>query len=349
VTSNATTTSESVQTAFRLGWRLAQAYNDPPPASPPKADPSADSSVHLPGASERSKYELGQALIAQILKATADLGSALGTALEVVKPHLSDLAKPDVAPDTTKTTLLAVHAQMWTALGAEDAHLSTALDLGRMLADTVLLSRADHPDTLVEEFNRYRLANAYGWLNDLHRLFPHHAADAVGGSLELWQGWVAERNGVTEAPDQERVNRAIHAQGETWRRLLSGEQLAADFLTARDYETAGNRMTKRFLALLRSYLWTWRWVVVAFLVVVTVVVCATVRLAPPGAATVAALIATAAGSLGASWKTLGSTLGRVTAKAEAPLWKAEVREAMVLAVTKLPKLGKQADLTTEGR
>lgn len=65
-------------------------------------------------------------------------------------------------------------------IGADDAHLSTAIDLGRVLADTVIL--ANSPEAYLTEFVSYRLQNAYEWLEDLHTSFPEHASDAVKGS-----------------------------------------------------------------------------------------------------------------------------------------------------------------------
>jgi hypothetical protein len=51
----------------------------------------------------------------------------------------------------------------------------------------------------------------------------------------------------------------------------------------------------------------------------------------PGVSAVAGIIATGAGALGVSWKSVGATLGKVANQAEQPLWNAEVLEAVVMA------------------
>ena len=135
-----------------------------------------------------------------------------------------------------------------------------------------------------------------------------------------------------------RFTRALHHQGELWRRLLCGEKLALDLLAADDYKKAGDQVTKRFLGLARTYAWSWKWVILLFLVVTGGLAAVIIVFVPRGTSTVTALIATAAGSLGVSWKTVASTLGRVTQKAEGPLWDAEVSEAIVIAATQLPLL-----------
>ena len=99
---------------------------------------------------------------------------------------MGELIKPGVEVGSTRATLLAVHRELRRALAAEDVHVATGLDLGRMLADTVLLPDPKTPSTLTEEFKPERLWNAYGWLDDLHSLLPDHGADAVSGSLKQW-------------------------------------------------------------------------------------------------------------------------------------------------------------------
>jgi hypothetical protein len=129
---------------------------------------------------------------------------------------------------------------------------------------------------------------------------------------------------------------ALDSQGEKWRRLLSGEIRPLDLLTAGDYRQAAARLLGR----LRSLIWSFVrrfWILIAIVLAVTgTVIWAIIRFAPSGTATVVALIAAAAGSLGVSWKTVASTLGQVISKAEQPLWDAEVLESVVVAATVPP-------------
>jgi hypothetical protein len=284
---------------------------------------------------------LGKTLIAEIQHDVEALETAFTFTLES-DSELKGLIEQGVEGDRTKCTLLTVHRELRRSLATEDVHVATALDLGRMLADTVLRSDPKTPDTLTEEFKHERLGNAYEWLDDLHSLLPSHASEAVSGSLKQWETWVKGNSGdvpvgiETAQVVHGRFTRALHHQGEVWRRLLCGEKPALDLLSADDYKKAGDRVAKRFLGLIGGYVKSWWYMIVLFLGIIVAIVWAILAFAPSGVSTTAALIATAAGSLGASWKTVASTLGRVTTAAEQPLWDAEVKEAIVIAATRLP-------------
>lgn len=331
----------NVEIAIRLGWRLAEAYHKPPPTDPPEAKPDEPLPDRLPGESKLGDYELGKTLIAEIQHDVAALEKTLNFTLQS-DSDLAGLIKEGVTPDSTRNTLLTVHRELRRAVATEDGHVATSLDLGRMLADTVLLSDPKSPETLTEEFKHERLGNAYSWLDDLHSLLPIHASDTVSGSLKRWEAWVKGASGIVPVgvEDQDAVHkrftRTLHRQGELWRVLLCGEKPATDLLSADDYKSAGDQVTKRFLGLVRTYAWTWKWAILLFLVVIGGLAAVIIIVTPGGSSTTAALIATAAGSLGVSWKTVASTLGRVTQKAEGPLWDAEVKEAIVIAATWLP-------------
>ncbi len=332
--SSRATDAQLVTTAFRLGWRLASAFHGPPP-NKPSEESSSDLPKHLPGASELSEYERGQTLLAQVRCDIEEVRKALG--LE----HPSDdeesrLVTPEGDDGTRRQALLDAFISLRQGMASHDAHLATALDLGRMLADTVLLVDVEEPKTLTDQFDHFRLGNACAWLADLHRLLPEHAADTVAGSLRRWEEWVKECQGNVPADVRHGFTRTLHHQGDLWRRLLCGEALAGDLLSAEDYKEAGDRVSKRFLAMLGEYVRAWGWVIGVFAALVAGIIVLVVVVAPSGTSTIAALIATAAGSLGVSWKTVASTLGRATSRAEGPLWDAEVGEAMVIAATRLP-------------
>ena len=330
------TDAQLATTAIRLGWQLALAFHDPPPNEPSDESSSAGLPEHLPGASELSLYEQGQTLLAQVRCDIEGLRNALG----LVHPsddELSRLVTPE-GDDGTRRSLLGTFISLRQGIVSHSAHLATALDLGRVLADTVLLVDVNKPETLTEQFDHFRLGNAYAWLENLHRLLSDHAADTVAGSLRRWEEWVEGCKGNVPAKVRKDFTRTLNHQGDLWRRLLCGETFAGDLLSAEDYKEAGDRVGKRFLAMLGGYVSTWRWVIGLFALFVAGVVALVVAAAPSGDSTIAALIATAAGSVGVSWKTVASTLGRATSRAEGPLWDAEVSEAMVIAATRLPPL-----------
>jgi hypothetical protein len=324
-----------VQRAFRLGWRFAQVYHLPPPPDP-GAGPAEAPPEHLPGVSELSTYQRSQLLVGQIAHDAEKL--AAGTGISAADAKFPAASAKGGDPGTTRQLILDSYLELRTSLGAADAHLGTAIDLGRALADTVLLTSAQLPGTYLEEFKHFRLVNVYGWLDDLHTSFPSHAANAVKGSLKTWEDWVAKTQGIVPDDQGEHATRALRHQGEVWRRLLSGEILPMDMLTAEDYKDAATRMLGRIRSLAINFLKRWWYLIAILLAVIGAITWAVVTYTPRGTAMTAALIATAAGSLGVSWKAVSSTLGKVVSIAENPLWEAEVRQSVIVATTVPPPL-----------
>jgi hypothetical protein len=320
-----------VQRAFRLGWRFAQLYHDPHRATLEANGKRGKLPPHLPSLGELSDGNRTELILREIehdvtsLKpelSTADNDPAsLDTMLNIMRGAIDSKGK--------KTQVLETFRHLRIEIGADDAHLSTAIDLGRMLADTVILAKS--PAAYLAEFGPYRLQNAYEWLEDLHTSFPSHVSDAVKGSLQIWQQWVANTGGVAPAGQDQHVRQMLSLQGERWRRLLSGEILPGDLLTADNYRRAASDYLGRIGRLTWSFARRFWPAIIVVLGGTGAIIWAILAYAPAGAASVAALIATAAGSLGVSWKTVGSTLGKVAAQAEQPLWNAEVLEAIVVA------------------
>lgn len=238
----------------------------------------------------------------------------------------------------TREVLLAVHRELHRALAAQDSRFAKGFDLGRMLADTVLLSKPTDHKTLLYEFNHDRLRNAYQWLNDLHSLLPDHASYGVSGSLKKWEDWISGNKGVIPRSESAhgRFTQALHDQGENWRQLLCGEKPGMDFLVAENYKAAGNQVSKHFLSLIFGFIRGWWYAISLFVATVGGIVYLIVHYTPHGDTRLPAFIVTIATTLGISWKTVASTLGQVAKEAEGPLWDAEVNEAIVIATTHLP-------------
>jgi hypothetical protein len=331
--------ARKVRRAFRLGWHFAQMYHDPHRARSDAGEELKQPPRHLPSLSELTVPERATLLMREIINDITCLDDELPADLKIPEVRASVVAldgvmKGPINAEGKRLQILQTYTRLRVDLGAADPHLGTALDLGRILADTVILPVT--PADYRTEFNKFRLANVYGWLEDLHAYFPQYAADTVRGSLEIWQGWVSEHADSIAGDGHERARRALTMQGEKWRRILSAEILAEDLLTADDYRDAATF----FLGRLRGLVWDFVkrfWPVALPLLLVTAgIVAAIVRWAPGGAASVVAVIAAAAGALGVSWKTVSSTLGKVAANAEQPLWNAEVQESIVMAATLLP-------------
>jgi hypothetical protein len=174
----------NVQRAFRLGWRFAQLYHNPHRATLEASAKRAKLPPHLPSFGELSDGNRTELILQEIEHDVTSLKPELSSAdndsasLEM----LLNVMRGPIDGKGKKTQVLETFRRLRIEIGADDAHLSTAIDLGRMLADTVIL--ANSPGAYLTEFESYRLQNAYEWLEDLHTSFPEHASDAVKGSLQ---------------------------------------------------------------------------------------------------------------------------------------------------------------------
>jgi hypothetical protein len=311
---------------------MAVMYHKPPPATSKAPGELPD---RIPRASELSPFQQGQATVASIKHDADTLVSALEVTLKTTA-ELDELVGGGLEKTKTKELLLAVYEDLLVQLPAVDIAAANALGLGRMLAVTVIMTDMGDPASLKEQFDHHRLGNAHGWLDDLHVALPPHAADAVAGSLQGWEAWVAKNKGKVESAQKIHAERTLAAQGRLWKSLLCGEKLALDLLRPNDYKDAGNRVSRKFLGLVWGYLWRWWLPLVVFLVLTGTLIWAIVHFASSSAATIVGLVAAAAGSLGVSWKTVSATLGKVMEKAEDPLWDTEVRDAIVVATAWTP-------------
>lgn len=64
---------------------------------------------------------------------------------------LERLVAPDGDSDTTERKLLTFHRELCRELATVDRQLPLGLDIGRMLADTVLLPHPKTPKTLMDQ------------------------------------------------------------------------------------------------------------------------------------------------------------------------------------------------------
>jgi hypothetical protein len=241
--------------------------------------------------------------------------------------------------DVREEIMIAFRDIRDTLLGAAPPAASS-YGLGRLLADTTWLPRSGQPETFLERFNAYRLANAHEWLDDLAMAFPHRAAAAVSASLQAWDSGVSnqqQKDGTGNPGSFDEIAlRALHRQGEMWRRLLSGEKEPMQLLGPDDYVAAGERLLQRGRQITRRFLRK-RWpVIVAFIAATAGAILLALTYAPAGSGRLAAVLVSAAAALGLSWKGVGATLGKALSQAEASLWASEVDVATGRTATILP-------------
>lgn len=331
----------AVCVAIDLGWRLAELYDSEELPGPSDRD-RTNLPPHLPGFGEMTAHERARSLTAHV---DADL-TALGTTISVELPTASRivtaLGVPTHKRDDVRSVILGLYADVRDRLAGSDPGVALAFGLGRMLADTVLLPTASTPDILGEQFAKWRLGNAYGWLDDLDDALPLRSGTAVTTSMRQWEAWVANVRRDDGTVDPTKVSpvviRALHRQGDMWRRLLTGEQNPEHLLNVGAYVGAAASMLANVRRLALHYLWKWLLAVLLGLGTLGTAVWAAVSYAPAGTDRVAAVLVSAAGFLGISWTGIRATLGRALRQAESAMWEAEVVAATGKAAAILPKV-----------
>ncbi len=358
---------DGVVSAFVLGWHVAELFH----ANPPRSGQRRQASLNkLVGVGELDPLSRARLLLAQV---QADLERARqfddsGQPPPDLAPVRSLLQAEVRQPGQLQAAVAELHRQLLVTLTAADFRLGKAYGLGRALAETILLPDAKNPQTFQQVFARYRLANLLGWLADLKSAFPPHAAEAVRGSLQAWAAWsgaptlrlLRDMSSLGRHPrqpqarpvdwgspaDRESVTRALHRQGQLWRAILSGEKDGVDLLSTDDYLSAADRLLGHLRQLTLGLLGRF-WIAtatVAAILVAALVAVFTVR----AATSVLAVVLTAAGAIGLSWRGAASGLGRVLAQAQRPLWEGELDVAVANAVTAMPWERRAADRPVAG-
>jgi len=327
--------------AVDLGWRLAELYDSkslPGPSEHPAPKPLPP---HLPGFGEMTPHEKASALVARVGADLASLGAVLGVELPTMAAVQAALGVSGHRGDEARRAVYDLYLAVRDQLAGSDPAAALGFGLGRMLADTVLVPTCHNPQVVGELLGKYRLANAFDWLADLDAALPAHAVAAVRASLESWEEWVSSRRRADGTVDTAQIDestvRALRRQGETWRRLLTGEQAAAQLLDGRAYVGAAANLLANARRLAFHYAWKWLWAIVLAVAAVAAAVWAAVMCAPAGTARVAAVLVSAAGFLGVSWTGVRATLGRAMRQAEGAMWDAEVVAAIGRAATILPR------------
>lgn len=331
------TPDAAVSDAFTFGWRMAELYDHEDLPAPRQTEPHAPVPPHLPGASEMSDYEKARLIIDQARAASRSLAETLGVELPSLDPVIATLDRPGHHADEVRREILAAYVGTRDQIAGVAPSAGMSCGLGRMLADTALLPRTGRPEVLTERFDSYRVSNAYRWLDDLSTALPRHAAGAVKASLSAWEGWVQSLPRTADKVDPGRLDgavvRKLRAQGEIWRRLMAGEVAGKTLLRSDDYVAAGERLLRSGRKIAGRFIIRWWPGLLAIAVVTAAALWAAVTYAPAGSTRVAAVLVSAAGALGVSWKTVSATLGKALNQAEASLWDSEVIVAIGQAAT----------------
>ena len=246
----------------------------------------------------------------------------------------------------------AVFAQ---GLLAADFRLGKAYSLGWDMASLAQeLPKNREPATF-----KSRLENNHDGirmrLRMLASLLPPHVGHSVRRSLDDWTerycGIAPREDGVTydEAKARQvkqtaeairpRVTKPIiDEQVQLWRALLTGEKAAKDVLHADDLVSVSAKTMGRLAHAIGNGLKQAK--LAAMLLggaAVALVAIGATLITQGGSGGDVAGVTALVGSLGLTWKGLGSTIGRGLAKLEQPVWDAEVDEVIAASITLLPE------------
>jgi hypothetical protein len=216
-------------------------------------------------------------------------------------------------------------------LSATDVQLGKAYAAGRALL--TLTTRPETGATLKSHLTGPAIAPVVAAIDDLSSALAPHAGHSVRASIHEWRASIETRSDVV--PETHETWLQLARQGELWRALLSGEKSGTDMLEIEDYLDAAERLACRMRRMAWAVLRRFWLLVLAILVLVGGGVALIVS--TDSEAAVVAGAGTILAGLGLSWRGIGGSLGRLTAKLERPLWGAELDTAITQAITLLPR------------
>lgn len=328
-----------VEQAFALGWQLAELYHSPVHEGPVGHGPPEG---RLPGVSKLTPPERSLVLARQVGAALR----GLNIPVEPNRPAPSSAAVETVLAahprnrDDVRAAIWELHVHMLESLTVTDFRLGKAYSLGRALAETDFVSAvadvADRRSIFAELFDSGRVGELGAWLAQLKTAFGPHAAYAVRGTLDRWSEWLTKPDTDIETTDP---RDALRAQGRIWRGLLSGEKQAVDLLAASSFVIAALALLERIGQITKGFLCSaWGVLLLAVLGIVGGAIYGISAVSSlSNTNKLVADLVTALAVLGITTKGVISSLGKIIARGEGPLWASELDESCAVAATRLPE------------
>ena len=189
-TTAATLATDPASAAVSMGWRFAELYHFAPYTMPEEPKPTDPPPPHLPGVGQMSSGERAIATLFQIDAGITAVGLDPATLAKSTTTIKANIQGPHHTTAAIQDDVLDLYEDIRNTLAGQDPMLATAFGLGRMLADTCLLSTAGDRSTYETEFAPYRLQNAYDWLDELSQRLPAGAAGTVKSSVKRWADWL---------------------------------------------------------------------------------------------------------------------------------------------------------------
>lgn len=319
--------------SLTLGWQVARMFSA-------ALDPSVaiDAGEDLPGLAELPPATLMGLSLDEVEASIGVLSGLLGDAglAPVDTAGLRRLVAGGPGDgETTREAIAGLHVEVMTRLAGGAPSCAKAYGLGQALADTCVASQSRAQ--VDRHLGRPRSVQIRACIEDLKSLLPEHAGQAVSNSLGSWIDWADQHPPASMADqDVERTAAALHAQGERWRALLSGEKDAEDALELDDHANIVRRAlmhTSRVGVGLAATLWLPLAVSAGLLGLGLALAVASL-----GAARVIAGLGLVAIAIALAWRSVVVVLARVGMRLEEPIWGAECDLVIGERITQLPIL-----------
>jgi len=330
----------SAQLALQLGWTMAVLYGNIPHTTFDEAG-RLPTTHELP-VDERRALELGRlTYLLTTLSERPDCRSAgLPTDTALV---------PEVGSEDFKGSIRRLNLLVLKALARTNPAIGMSYELGRSIRDTVnppVEAPGSSANLLATQLARTRVARMQDSLATLSTQYPDHAAAVVSASLGRWselaeltvgsgKSYLKGRN--QRAAFEQKMKDFLLPQGDVWLTLLVGALSTSGLLSPEGFVKAGQEALHRSAVIVLDVLKKY-WLAVAIGVVLTAGVLFLAYINLSGAAKVWTYIAAISGAVGVSVKSLTSSLGRMSAKAEKPIFSVAQEDAMAWAVTTMPEV-----------
>jgi hypothetical protein len=299
-----------VVATVRLGWLMDDVL-DGRPTLDPDGQP-----LQEPVSGKTQARRLGQ--LATVLALPGDVAPA------VLQAQLAD-GDADGARREAATWEATLKAWLY----ATDSRYLRGYDLGRRLCG---LRR--QPQFAWASLAPATVAPIIQRLDSLTTALPPHAGRGVANSLRRWTALAGR---PADDPVKAGAPAVFVAQCDLWRQLLTGDKAATEVLEPENYLDAAERLAGKYVATV--------WLVVVKNKVIAI---AAAALAAAGlllllgvlafggddaAGGIAAGLSALLGAFGLTWKGVGTSVGKVAGRLEAPLWAAELDGAVTDAAT----------------
>jgi hypothetical protein len=323
--------STAEQLALEAGWTMAVLYGTIEEIPQDKLSGLRTANELLPA----DRRELERDRLRHLLQSLAGMPEFHGSGLPTDVPALGE------DDETRKDALIELNLKILCALAAGRQETQLAYELGRSLRDTANPPNAE----LSRQFARDRIATIQGWLAQLSSDLPPQTATVVAASLGRWSEFASVTASAPRARLRNNASTTVAEttakyllrQGDLWLTLLTGARPTSGLLSPDGYVAAGELALRRSVAIIRSILRDyWPALLVGAAALGAILYLAITYLG--GAAKVWTSIAAIAGSLGITARAVASTMARLAAEAERPVFLMAEEDAMAWAITTMPPL-----------